>query len=137
MLAPYFEGYELDALAKMIHEKEGKLYLENNISTIFATGNSFKKMTHAVRSLKKTVVEAIDYDLIARTRAEVENEYYLPSPAYFESLTKNFVDTFKKETDNTTIYGYSWSDFGSKLYSDLLALTKLNEHKLIISKKSI
>ena len=114
---------ELQALAQSLSEKGGTLYLENNISTVFETGNSFKKMTHAVRSLKKTVVEAIDYDLIARTREEAVNAFYITSPAYYDSLTENFIETLKKESDDISLYGYSWSDFGSKLYSDFHAAT--------------
>lgn len=109
---------ELQALAQSLTEQGGTLYLENNISTVFTAGNSFKKMTHAVRGLKKTIVKAIDYDLIARTRAEAENKFYLTSPAYYDSLTENFIETLEKESGDLSLYGYSWSDFGSKLYSD-------------------
>lgn len=109
---------DLETLAQQLNDKGGKLYLENNISTVYATGNSFKKMSHAVRSLKKTVIDGIDFDLVARTTVEAANKYYLTSPAYFESLTENFIQTLSKESKDTSIYGYSWSDFGSKLWSD-------------------
>lgn len=114
---------EVETLAKMLLQKNGRLYLENNISTVFETGNGFSKMTHAVRSLKKTVLETIDYDLIARTWGEAENEFYLTSPAYFLSLTENFAEGWEKESGDCSVYGYSWSDFGSKLYSDFHANT--------------
>lgn len=109
---------DLETLAQKLQDKSGKLYLENNISTVYTTGNSFKKMSHAVRSLKKTVVDGIDFDLVARTTVEAANKYYLTSPAYFESLTENFIQTLSKESKDTSNYGYSWSDFGSKLWSD-------------------
>lgn len=109
---------ELDELASTLDKNGGKLYLENNISTVYATGNSFEKMTHAVRNLRKTIANGIDYDLVARTNIEAVNEYYMTSPAYFVSLTDNFVNTLAKRSDNISLYGYSWSDFGSKLWSD-------------------
>lgn len=109
---------ELDELASTLDKNDGKLYLENNISTVYAAGNSFKKMTHAVRNLRKTIANGIDYDLVARTNIEAVNKYYMTSPAYFLSLTDNFVSTLEKKSDNISLYGYSWSDFGSKLWSD-------------------
>lgn len=109
---------ELQQLANTLDESRGRLYLENNISTVYTTGNSFKKMTHAVRGLKKTVVEGIDFDLVARTKIEAANKFYLTSPAYYSSLIENFESTFTKKTDDTSMYGYSWSDYGSKLWSD-------------------
>lgn len=109
---------ELKELAERLNGKGQKLYLENNISTVYETGGSFKKMTHAVRSLRKTVVEAFDYDLVARVKAEAEMEYYLVSPAYYRSLVENFFTTMEKSCKSTDLFGYSWSDYGSKLYSD-------------------
>ncbi|MBQ2923396.1 MAG: hypothetical protein IJE60_10015 [Tyzzerella sp.] len=109
---------ELDALAQRMEEAGGRLYLDNHIGTVYTEGNSFQKMTHAVRSLKKTVVEAFDFDLIARTKGEAVMEYYLISPAYFGSLTSNFVQELSKESKDASAYGYSWSGYGSALWSD-------------------
>lgn len=114
---------ELQELASLLTENGGTLYLDNNISTVYEQGKSFKKMTHAVRSLKKTVLNATDYDLVARTKAEVANEFFLLSPAYFDSLTENFTKGLAKEIDDISVLGYSWSDFGSKLYSDFHTTT--------------
>ena len=113
----------LQKLAKQMKEKNGTLYLENNLSTVFYTGNSFEKMTHAVRSLKKTVAEGVDFDLVARTRPEVQHEYFMTSPVYFRSLTENFINILIKESGDVSDYGYSWSDFGSKLWSDFHTAT--------------
>lgn len=109
---------ELDELAQYLNKSGGRLYLDNNISTVYNTGNSFDKMTHAVRNLRKMVSKAIDYDLVSREKAEAVNKYYMTSPAYFESLTQNFTKTFSDSSKKATLYGYSWSDFGSKLWSD-------------------
>lgn len=114
---------ELKNLAETLKADGGMLYLENNISTVYQAGGSFKKMTHAVRNLRKTVVEAFDYDLVARTKAEAEREFFLASPAYFESLTERYFTTLKKAYKDTELYGYSWSDYGSKLYSDFHSAT--------------
>ena len=109
---------ELKSLAERLKATGGKLYLENSFSTVFSLGNGFKKMTHGVRGLKKTVAKGIDYDLVARTVQEASFKYFLTSPLYFESLTKNFINSFDKKTGDTSLYGYSRSDFGSKLWSD-------------------
>lgn len=109
---------ELQLLAEALQKKGGKLYLENNISTVYKAEGSFEKMTHAVRSLRRTVAEGFDFDLIARTRNEAVNEYYMTSPAYFLSLTENFINTLSETCEDVSVYGYSWSDFGSKLWSD-------------------
>lgn len=114
---------ELKNLAETLKADGGMLYLENNISTVYQTGGSFKKMTHAVRNLRKTVVEAFDYDLVARTKTEAEREYFLVSPAYFTFLTERYFTTLKKAYQDTELYGYSWSDYGSKLYSDFHGTT--------------
>lgn len=111
----------LEQLAKQLVEDNGVLFLENNISTVYNTGNSYKKMTHAVRNLKKTVVYGIDFDLVSRKSVEAVNQYYLTSPAYFKSLTNNFIQTLSKESEDAVVYGYSWSDFGTKLWSDFHA----------------
>ena len=109
---------ELKSLAERLKATGGKLYLENSFSTVFNLGNGFKKMTHGVRGLKKTVAKGIDYDLVARTVQEASFKYFLTSPLYYESLTKNFINSFDKKTGDTSLYGYSRSDFGSKLWSD-------------------
>lgn len=109
---------ELDALAQKMLSTGGRLYLENSMSTVYATGGSFKKMTHAVRSLKKTVITAFDYDLVARTKSEAALGYYLISPAYFNSLTDHFIEGLAKKSGDASAYGYSWSDYGSSLWSD-------------------
>ncbi len=109
---------ELNSLKEAVNKNGGTLYLENNPSIVYSEGKPFKKMTHAVRSLKKTVVEAIDYDLVAKTNAEAAYEYYLMSPAYFTSLTEQFVRTFIKKCESADGYGYSWSDYGAKMWSD-------------------
>ena len=109
---------ELKSLAERLKSAGGQLYLENSFSTVFNLGNGFKKMTHGVRGLKKTVVKGIDYDLVARTVQEANFKYFLTSPLYYESLTENFIDSFDKKIGDTSLYGYSRSDFGSKLWSD-------------------
>ena len=109
---------ELDALAKSIKDGGGKLYLENNISTAYTSGKVFDKMTHAVRNITKMVAEGVDFDLIARTRVEAVKEYYLTSPAYFSALTEKFIMGLGKKSEDMSLYGYSWSDYGSKLWSD-------------------
>ena len=109
---------ELEGLAESLRQSGGILYLENNISTVYVTGNAFRKMTHAVRGLKKTVVEGIDFDLVAKTRKEAVDKFYLTSPAYYSSLTENFKEALIKKSENASLYGYSWSDYGSKLWSD-------------------
>ncbi len=109
---------ELNNLAKRLKENGGYLYLENSFSTVFNTGNGFKKMIHASRGLKKTVVKGIDYDLVAGTVKEANFNYLLTSPLYYKSLTDNFISSFYKKTGDTSDYGYSRSDFGSKLWSD-------------------
>ena len=109
---------DLNNLAKRLKDKGGHLYLENSISTVFETGNGFKKMTHAVRGLKKTVVKGLDYDLVAGTVQEANFSYLMTSPIYFGSLTDNFINSFDEKSGPTSIYGYSRSDYGSKLWSD-------------------
>lgn len=109
---------ELKSLSERLKENGGLLYLENSISTVFNTGNGFKKMTHAARGLKKTVIKGIDYDLVAGTVAEANYTYLLTSPVYYKSLTDNFIDSFSKKVGEIANYGYSRSDFGSKLWSD-------------------
>lgn len=109
---------ELDALASRLLKAGGYLYLENNFSTVHTESDSYNAMKHAVRSLKKTVISAFDYDLVSRKDVDAVNKFYLTSPAYYMSLTENFVDDLKKESEDFTLYGYSWSDFGSKLWSD-------------------
>lgn len=126
---------ELKNLAETLKEDGGMLYLENNISTVYQAGGSFKKMTHAVRNLRKTVVEAFDYDLVARTKAEAEREFFLTSPAYFESLTEHYFTTLKKAYKDTELYGYSWSDYGSKLYSDFHSATAYDRTQALYAAK--
>lgn len=109
---------QLNELSKLLKSNNGLLYLENSISTVYDTGNGFKKMEHASRGLKKTVVKGIDYDLVTGIDAEANFKYYLTSPVYFESLTNNFIDSFNEKTGKTSDYGYSRSDYGSKLWSD-------------------
>ncbi len=109
---------ELKALAERLNSENGALYLENNISTVFREGEGFKKMTHAARGLKKTVVKGIDYDLVARTDSEASNSFLMTSPVYFKSLTESFIKSFGEKTGDCSLYGYSRSDYGSKLWSD-------------------
>lgn len=109
---------ELDTLAQKMMSTGGRLYLDHDISKVYTGGGSFRKMTHAVRSLKKTIVKAIDFDLIARTKGEAVLEYYLVSPAYFHSLTNQFMEGLAKKSADASAYGYSWSDYGSAMWSD-------------------
>ena len=109
---------DLNTLANRLKDNGGRLYLENSISTVFEAGNGFKKMTHAVRGLKKTVVKGIDYDLVAGTVQEANFSYLMTSPIFFKSLTENFINSFDKKSGPTSVYGYSRSDYGSKLWSD-------------------
>lgn len=109
---------EIEKLAEYLKEKGGLLYFENNIGTVYSEGSSFDKVTHATHSLKKKEVAVPDYDLVMRDSENYERTYYITSPAYFKSLTENFVTLLKKKSDSLSVYGYSWSDFGSKLWSD-------------------
>lgn len=103
---------ELEKLSKRLSQNEGTLYLDNNFSSVNEADDGYDTMTHSVRGLKKTVLRAFDYDLVSRKAGDAYHYYYMTSPAYFEALTMNFVNELKPE------YGYSWSDFGSKLWSD-------------------
>lgn len=103
---------ELENLSRRLNQNGGILYLDNNFSSVNKARDGYDTMTHAVRGLKKTVLQAFDYDLVSRKVEDAVNYYYMTSPAYYESLTMNFVEGMKES------YGYSWSDFGSKLWSD-------------------
>ena len=109
---------ELAALAESVKNSGGLLYLENSYSTVFNTGNGFNKMKHASRGLRKTVIKGIDYDLVARVSAEAEFEYMMTSPIYFSGLTDNFIASVSKKFNDCKNFGYSRSDYGSKLWSD-------------------
>lgn len=112
---------ELNALAQRLSAGGGYLYLDNPISTVYTTGSGFRKMTHATRGLKKTVLQGFDYDLVARSSDEAADRFYMISPAFFASLTGNYIDTFNKKMSEAANIGYSWSDYGSKLFSDFNA----------------
>lgn len=103
---------ELEDLSKRLIRNGGTLYFENNFSSVNEPGDGYDTMTHSVRGLRKKVLRAFDYNLVSRKATDAVHYYYMTSPAYFESLTMNFAEGMKQE------YGYSWSDFGSKLWSD-------------------
>lgn len=109
---------ELTELAKLLKERSGKLYLENNISTVYVTGDGFSKNRDAVRNLKKTVSKAYDFDMVSGTNEHAAKRYYLVSPGIFDSLTENFIESVPREIKENRLTGYSWSSFASNLYSD-------------------
>lgn len=109
---------ELHMLAQCLYASGGYLYLDNPVSTVYTTGGGFRKMTHATRGLKKTVLQGLDYDLVARSSDEAAERFYMISPAFFDSLTENYVQTFNRKIPEAAHIGYSWSDYGSKLFSD-------------------
>lgn len=109
---------QLKALAERLVADGGRLYLENQISTIWKEGNGFNKNHHASKDLKKMVAKGLDYDLVSRKELEVELKYMLTSPTHLNYLTEKFIGSFGKDLGEASLYGYSRSDFGSKLWSD-------------------
>lgn len=109
---------ELTRLAQMLRDRSGKLYLENDISTVHTAGGGFSKSRDAVRNLKKTVARAYDFDLISGLAEHAARRYYLTSPGIFDSLTENYIESIPEALRKDGLTGYSWSSFASNLYSD-------------------
>lgn len=111
---------QLKTLATSLKGQNGMLYLEHNVGMIYKDTlfDVFTKQIHASRTLTHITAINGNYNMVTREKDDLYWKYYLLSPMYFSDLTTRFSNTFNKKVGAGADFGYSWSGYGSKIWSD-------------------
>ncbi len=110
---------ELTALAELLHETGGGLYLEDDILEVYRDEkfDGFSSTSDAVRRLDKTLADVSDFNLVTGKDEDHQYVRYLVSPKLYESLATDFSGELWKKQGTEHMYG-SLAGAGQLLVSD-------------------
>lgn len=114
---------ELEALKTLVGQKNGTVYIDDNIGVVYDTPlfGRFMKQKHASRKINKLTAITGNFNLVSRDTDNLTYRHYLVSPMYFTTLAGEFTEGFIDKVGSAEGYGYSWSGYGSRLWADYSA----------------
>ena len=110
---------ELTALAELLRENGGGLYLEDDVQAVYRDRrfDGFSSTSDAVRRLDKTLADVSDFNLVTGKDTDHQCIRYLVSPKLYESLAERFCTELgaKQGTEHVHV---SMAGAGQYLVSD-------------------